>query len=247
MTAPGAPRFVLVPGFWLGAWAWDRVAAPLRAAGTEVSALTLPGLESRESARAGVALDDHVAAVVAALRAHAGRSVLVGHSGAGPVVYGATDRAPELVSRAVYVDSGPLPEGAAVAPDLDPAVTEVPLPSWEELAADGSSVEGLSPADLEEFRRRAVPHPAGPAREPLQLGDPRRRDVPVTVVTSSFRPADVRRFVAAGSPYFAEVGALDVELVDLPTGHWPMWSRPDDLAAVLLEAGRRHGRDGRVG
>ncbi len=47
MTAPGAPRFVLVPGFWLGAWAWDPVAAPLRAAGAEVVALTLPGLEGR--------------------------------------------------------------------------------------------------------------------------------------------------------------------------------------------------------
>ena len=243
MTAPGAPRFVLVPGFWLGAWAWDPVAAPLRAAGAEVVALTLPGLESPASARAGVALEDHVAAVAAALRAHPGPSVLVGHSGAGPVVYSATDRAPDLVARAVYVDSGPLPDGAAVAPDLDPAVPELPLPGWEELAADGSSVEGLSPSDLEEFRRRAVPHPAGPAREPLRLHDPRRRDVPVTVVTSSFRPDDVRQFVAAGSPYFAELGVLDVELVDLPTGHWPMWSRPDDLAAVLLEAASPRGRD----
>ena len=33
---------VLVPGFWLGAWAWDEVAAALRADGHEVTALTLP-------------------------------------------------------------------------------------------------------------------------------------------------------------------------------------------------------------
>jgi hypothetical protein len=33
-------RFVLVPGFWLGAWAWDEVAAALREAGHDVEALT---------------------------------------------------------------------------------------------------------------------------------------------------------------------------------------------------------------
>jgi len=27
-----------------------------------------------------------------------------------------------------------------------------------------------------------------------------------------------------------------VEYVDLPTGHWPQFTRPDDLAAVILAA-----------
>jgi pimeloyl-ACP methyl ester carboxylesterase len=40
-TAP----IVLVPGFWLGAWAWDEVAASLRADGHDVTAVTLPGLK----------------------------------------------------------------------------------------------------------------------------------------------------------------------------------------------------------
>lgn len=35
---------MLVPGFWLGGWAWDDVAGPLRAAGHQVDAVTLPGL-----------------------------------------------------------------------------------------------------------------------------------------------------------------------------------------------------------
>ena len=29
---PPKPMFILVPGFWLGAWAWAKVAGPLRAA-----------------------------------------------------------------------------------------------------------------------------------------------------------------------------------------------------------------------
>lgn len=42
---------VLVPGFWLGAWAWDEVVDILRAAGHDVTAITLPGLESPDADR----------------------------------------------------------------------------------------------------------------------------------------------------------------------------------------------------
>ena len=40
---------ILVPGFWLGAWAWDEVADELRTGGHDVTALTLPGLESADA------------------------------------------------------------------------------------------------------------------------------------------------------------------------------------------------------
>ncbi|MDH5314163.1 MAG: alpha/beta hydrolase, partial [Actinomycetota bacterium] len=51
---------VLVPGFWLDAWAWNEVADALRADGHDVTALTLPGLESAEADRSAISLDDHV-------------------------------------------------------------------------------------------------------------------------------------------------------------------------------------------
>ena len=44
-----AAPILLVPGFWLGAWAWDEVVADLRADGQYVTALTLPGLESADT------------------------------------------------------------------------------------------------------------------------------------------------------------------------------------------------------
>lgn len=128
-----------------------------------------PALDSAATPRAGVTLDDHVRAVVDVLAERPARpAVLVGHSGAGVVVYAATDRAPHFVHRAVYVDSAPLPDGAAIRPDLAPGVVELPLPPWEELEAAGTSLAGLDERDLAEFRRRGVPHPAGPAREPLR-------------------------------------------------------------------------------
>ena len=64
---------ILVPGFWLGAWAWDDVAALLRADGHTVTALTLPGLESPDADRAAVTFADHVDAIAAAVEEHGGK------------------------------------------------------------------------------------------------------------------------------------------------------------------------------
>ena len=228
MAAP----LVLVPGHWLGAWAWDRVVPALRAAGRPVTAVTLPGLEPDGADRAAVTLEDHVRAVADVVARHGPETVLVAHSGAGKVVTGVLDRDPAAVARVVYVDSGPSANGAAE--ELPAELTELALPPFDELPA---SLDGLTPEDLAEFRRRAVPHPAGPVREPLRLGNAAREDVPATLVACSIPAATVQELAAAGHPMFAAVSRLTaLEYVELPTGHWPMWSRPDALAAALLVA-----------
>src|SRR6267378_8237538 len=102
-TAP----IVLVPGFWIGAWAWDEVAATLRADGHEVTALTLPGLESIDADRSAITMSDHVEAICDAVRATGTPVVLGVHSGAGAPGYGASDRVPELIAAMIYVDTGP--------------------------------------------------------------------------------------------------------------------------------------------
>jgi len=227
-----AAPIVLVPGHWLGGWAWDRVVPRLVAAGHAVAALTLPGLESPETDRSGIGLSDHVDALAGALRAAGPGLVVVAHSGAGRVVTGLLDREPDAVARVVYVDSGPAGEGLGA--ELPEGQVELALPPFEELDA---SLDGLGPDDLAAFRARAVPHPAGPVRDQLRLREPRRLEVPATLVCCSLAARDVTQLAAAGHPMFAEVAGLrDVDYVDLPTGHWPMWSRPDDLAATLLAA-----------
>src|SRR5688500_9717114 len=102
-TAP----IILVPGFWLGAWAWDEVAAALRADGHDVTALTLPGLESADTDRSAITLSDHVNAIVDAVRAAPSPVVLAVHSGTGFSGYAASDRVPERIAAMVYVDSAP--------------------------------------------------------------------------------------------------------------------------------------------
>src|SRR5512145_3095133 len=98
---------ILVPGFWLGAWAWDEVAGLLRADGHGVAALTLPGLESADDDRTSITLSDHVKAICDAVRAAGEPVVLAVHSGTGFSGYAASDRVPELISTMVYVDTAP--------------------------------------------------------------------------------------------------------------------------------------------
>ncbi|WP_127573968.1 alpha/beta fold hydrolase [Georgenia faecalis] len=236
-TPPPSPPIVLVPGHWLGAWAWDAVAARLRATGHTVTALTLPGLEDAATPRAGIRYEDHVRAVLDAVTAHDGPVVLVAHSGAGAPVTSALDAAPERVARVVYVDSGPSADGVVPEPDLRQDAVELPLPSFAELEAGGASLAGLDAAALDRFRERAVPHPAGALRERIVLRDDRRHGVPATLVCCSIPSATVQALVASGEPMFAAVAALtDAGYVDLPTGHWPMWSAPAELADVLAGA-----------
>src|SRR2546428_4883204 len=127
-TAP----LVLVPGFWLGGWAWDEVAAALRDEGHDVTAVTLPGLESADADRSSITLADHVAAICEAVTAGGRPVVLAVHSGAGAPGYAVTDRIPEQIAAMVYVDTGPAK--GALDPDFD--AVEKPMPSLEKLAAE---------------------------------------------------------------------------------------------------------------
>ncbi|MEV6100259.1 alpha/beta hydrolase [Nocardia sp. NPDC051981] len=227
-------RILLVPGFWLGAWAWEEVAGQLRSRGDEVEALTLPGLDPADPERLSATLETQARAIVAAGREG---DVLVAHSGAGAVAYMATDLAPELFSRVVYADSAPMPEGFVLNPALGDAA-EFPLPdTWAEVEAMGNSLAGLDEAMLARFRERAVPVPAGVAGRPVTLGDSAARlKVPTTVICCSFPSELVQQLRDAGEPpLFRELRNIDAEYVDLPTGHWPMWSKPEELAELIHE------------
>ena len=101
------PPIILVPGFWLGAWAWDEVAGLLRDDGFDVTALTLPGLESKDADRASIHLEDHIQAIVRAIEAKDRPVVLAVHSATGFSGYAATDRVPDRIAAVVYVDTAP--------------------------------------------------------------------------------------------------------------------------------------------
>jgi pimeloyl-ACP methyl ester carboxylesterase len=220
---------ILVPGFWLGAWAWDDVVAGLRENGhDDVTALTLPGLESADADRSSITLSDHVDAICEAVQAAAGPVVLAVHSGAGASGYAASDRVPELIAAMVYVDSGPA--SGALDPDFDG--DEKPL-DWTEIE-QGENLDGLSEEQMETFRRRAVPEPGGAIRDVAELTNEARLDVPTTAICTGFSSEQYKAALEEGYAFLGGFAELrDITWIDLPTSHWPMWSKPQELATII--------------
>ncbi|MCP1410899.1 alpha/beta fold hydrolase [Paenarthrobacter sp. A20] len=242
-TTTSSPGIILIAGHWLGAWAWDEVLEHLETDHSRAVAVTLPGLDGDDPERDTKTLDDQAAAVLEIL-AHYGVSedrpaTIVAHSGANGPVSLVLDRHPELVHRVVWVDSGPLATGSVFAPDLPEGVMELPLPSFEVLAQQ-ASLEGLSMEVLERFRARAVPEPGPVLRQPVELMNDARRQIRTTLVCCSIPGAQVLELARTGHPMFAEVANIEnLDVIDLPTGHWPMWSRPRDLAKIIQSASTR--------
>jgi len=230
--------FVLVPGMWLGAWAWNSVTAALRANGHDVYPLTLTGVADRRHL-GGADLDLHATDITGLIEVEELTDVvLVGHSYGGFPVTVAADRIPDRIRRVVYVDSGPVPSGTSMLDSHEPeqraamealvSGADVAPPSWAGL--DPAQRAGLSPATLDLLARRATPHPYESVRQPLALtgaGD----KLPRTLVACTFPLDAVRSMIEAHHPWF--VGLADATLVGLPTGHWPMFSEPARLADAL--------------
>ena len=229
---------ILIPGFWLDGSSWDKVIPALEQAGHRTHPLTLPGMESKDADRSKITLRDHVNAVVEVIDSfHEADSkvVLVGHSGGGAIAHAAVDARPGRVARVVYVDSGPMGEGGVINDELPTQNGEVPLPDW-------SLFEDEDLIDLDDelraaFRQRAIPTPVHVASDPQRLSDERRYDVPVTVIACEFPSAKLREWMEQGHPYVRELAKIrDVDYIDLPTGHWPQFTRPEDLGRVILSS-----------
>jgi len=230
MAENSAP-IILVPGFWLGAWAWDEVAETLRADGHDVTAITLPGLESADADRSSITFEDHVNAIVDAVRGAEAPVVLAVHSASGFSGYAASDLVPERIAAMVYVDTAP----GIGALDAEFDGVEKPM-VWSEIEEE-ENLDGLSEEQKATFRERAVPVPGGILRGgSAPLTNDARRDIPSTLIATGFSAEDYQKY-AREHPEWAFLAGIpelrNATWVDLPTSHWPMWSRPQELAEII--------------
>lgn len=235
--------FVLVGGFWIGAWAWRDVAARLEAAGHRVLVPELAGLgDRRGEASPEIGLETHIGDVMAAIERDRLRDVvLVGHSGGAAIVNSVADRMPERVAGIVFVDTGPIPDGAAIADFSGPegradmakqAVGgwRLPLPPWEAL---GDEAAGLDDAMRAHIRAHAADQPLRVATDPVRMTGGLRDDMPRWVILTTIPLEGVRQMITPDNPWFAPLGGPSWTLMALPTGHWPMVSEPEKLAEML--------------
>jgi pimeloyl-ACP methyl ester carboxylesterase len=229
---------VLIPGLWLDGSSWDGVVPALEQAGHRTHPLTLPGMESQHAERSSITLRDHVNAVVAvidSMDSANGEVVLVGHSGGGAIAHGAVDVRPDRVHRVVYVDCVPLGEGGVIADQLPSQNGEIPLPDWS--VFDEEDLVDLDDSLRANFRERAIPSPVHVASDPQRLSDERRYDVPITVISSEFPSALLRKMIDQGDEYVQELAKVRaVDYIDLPTGHWPQFTRPEELGKAILSS-----------
>lgn len=164
-----------------------------------------------------------------------GNVILVGHSGGGAIIHGAVDARPDRVARAIYVDSGPLGEGGVINDELPDDGDDIPLPPWE--AFEDEDLVDLTDDLKETFRARAIPEPKGVAFDQQHLSDVRRYDVPATIIACQFPSSLLKEWMDAGHPFTAELARIrDVDYIDLPTGHWPQFTKPKELGEAILTA-----------
>jgi pimeloyl-ACP methyl ester carboxylesterase len=242
--------YVLIGGAWLGGWCWQRVARQLRDDGHDAYPVTLTGLGERTHlASPEVDLETHITDVVNLIEFEGLQDVvLLGHSYGGLVVTGTADKIPERISQLVYLDTAPLPDGVAV---IDTYPTEArryveqqvkdlgdgwrwPMPRREALANFGS-LKGLDDDQLRLLASRATPQPFGTFSQPLRLENPLREELPKLGIVCSFSLDQVRRMIASDNPQFRGLAGPEWRFAELPTGHYPMLSRPEDLAELLLD------------
>lgn len=230
-------EFVLIPGAWLGAWAWKRVVPVLEKRGHSAYPVTLTGMGERvHLATEGIGMETGIQDVLNVIRYNdLDDVVLVGHSFAGKVAAAVTDRAVDKVVKVLYVDGFHpqkvrTPQGAF--PDEFPVEgSMVPLPE-EFLESVGKDVQG---ADREWFVSMATPTPVKYLRDPITLSS-KIDSVKTAYIFCTL--GDTLSWYLSQSPNSSVDEVLRANLDGpyrlIESGHWPMITKPLQLAEAMM-------------
>lgn len=217
---------ILIAGLWLPRSIWTDVGSELESRGHRPLPVALPGVDDASTT---ATLADQVKATLAVVDA-AHRPMIVGHSAACTLAWMIADRRPEAIDQVVLVGGFPSSDGEAYA-DFFPVVEGVmAFPGWEPF--EGADSADLGEADRERIASAAVAVPGGVAGGTVRLSDDRRFNVPVLLVCPEYSPDQAKTWIEAGD--VPELNrAKQVAFVDIDSGHWPMVSRPAELARIL--------------
>jgi len=222
---------ILIAGLWLRRDVWAATATHLERLGHRPIPLALPGVDDESTT---ATLTDQADAVLAAVAA-AERPLVVGHSAASTLAWIAADRRPDDVAQVVMVGGFPSPDAATYAAFFDIVDGAMPFPGWEPF--DGPDSADLDEAARSRIAAGTVPVPESVAKGVVELGDERRFDVPVLLICPEYDPAQARAWIDAGElPELTRASHLT--FADIDSGHWPMITRPAELAALLGAAAR---------
>ncbi|MDW4550652.1 alpha/beta fold hydrolase [Defluviimonas sp. D31] len=233
-------RFLLIHGSCHGAWCWSGVIAALAHLGHEAKAIDLPAHGADPTPAAAATLDLYAEAILAAIYEPV---TLVGHSAGGYPITLAAERAPEKITRLVYLCAYVPAPGLSMI-EMRRAGPSQPLAGAVHADPDGISYRidpekaratffhDCSETALAHALARLCPEPIAPQSTAL----PPLRHWP-SVEKHYIRcdddhaiPPDYQTTMSAGFPA-THVSAL-------PTGHSPFLSAPALLARRLDEIAR---------
>lgn len=220
---------LLIAGLWLRHSIWDDVTTELERLGHRPRPIALPGVDDGSTT---ATLVDQLDAVLTEID-RSERPMVVGHSAACTLAWMAADRRPDQVGIVVLIGGFPAADGDTYADFFEPVGGAMAFPGW-------GPFEGADSADLDEVARNeitsgAVPVPESVSKGVVNLTDPRRFDVPTLVICPEYTVDQARGWIDGGDvPELAAANSLS--FVDIDTGHWPMVTRPIELAAILSDA-----------
>jgi pimeloyl-ACP methyl ester carboxylesterase len=216
---------ILITGLWLPVSIWANVADELESFGHRPIAVALPGVDESASAT----LEQQLTAVLGAVDS-AERPLVVGHSAASTLAWMAADRRPMDVAAVVMIGGFPAANGSSYA-DFFPVVDgAMAFPGWEPFdGPDSADLDDRTRAHIESI---AVPVPAEVATAAVELSDDRRFGIPVILICPEYSPEDAKSWIEAGDIPELQT-ADDVSVIDIDSGHWPMITRPVELARIL--------------
>jgi len=227
-------KFLLVPGAWLGAWAWQKVTPMLEERGHEAYPVTLTGMGDRvHLASEGLGMDIAVQDVLNVIKFNdLNKFVLVGHSFAGKVAAAVADRAHDKVEKVIYVDAfrpervttpqgGFDPSGEFGAPPKG----SLGIPLTEAIIDRiGKDVQGSNRTWMMSM---ATPWPIKLAKDPITLSKS-YDEVKETYVFCRQSGDPVDEIIAG------KWGKLEGPHKVIDSGHWPMITKPRELAEDMM-------------
>jgi pimeloyl-ACP methyl ester carboxylesterase len=237
--------FLMIHGAWHGGWCFDRLRAPLEAAGHAMLAPDLPGMGGDARALAAASLDRWAAFVVGEADRLAGPVILCGHSRGGIVVSAAAERAPERFAALVYIAAVLCPDGRSLYDVLAPgdeddfAAGLTPVAEGRGIALSPDAAipafyGRCAPEDQRACAARLVAEPARPLGTPVRVSPQRFGAVPrhyVECTRDAAVPLSVQRAMQAALPCLS--------VATLESDHSPFIAMPDRLARVLADIADR--------
>lgn len=232
--------FILVHSAWLGSWQWSAVKKEIEDAGHRVIAPDLPGHGNSTIPAGDITMEDYIQTLTQVLDSQIEEVVLVGHSFNGITVSRVAELRPYKVKSIIYLTAFLLPQGGSFFKAVKGVEGSLAVDNFylsedqtQALVNESKIHEAFAhDTPLERFNQVAsmiVPEPAAPLSYELEVSEERWGKVPkyyIECTQDKAIPIAVQRAMYKGSV---------LEVFSLESSHTPNFSKPRELAEILLK------------